>query len=263
MIRTSSHSLRFLTISLCSLYQYQLSFSRVDEEVSEQVVDAIFASFDVILSVNDERRERFDVVEVTSEVSDAFLDRSENVSNLDIENFVVVFDEIVEVVVELVDEIDEILFFSLLKLRFEATLFIFFAWCWRTCSWSLFFESKILSQCLQTIFLQTISWVCCNKRINDEKNAKQLRQKWYWDERRETDEFEAKTSNSERDFAENVVIKISSHSLKLFLTISLSFCCLYHVNAESRKHSRSSESSFSSRLWRACTASNTWGLTPG
>ena len=127
MIRTSSHSLRFLTISLCSLYQYQLSFSRVDEEVSEQVVDAIFASFDVILSVNDERRERFDVVEVTSEVSDAFLDRSENVSNLDIENFVVVFDEIVEVVVELVDEIDEILFFSLLKLRFEATLFIFFA----------------------------------------------------------------------------------------------------------------------------------------
>ena len=131
MIRTSSHSLRFLTISLCSLYQYQLSFSRVNEEASEQVVYAVFANFDVILNVDIERRELFDVSDViaakmTSEV-DEFLDRFEDVTDLEIENFEVVFDEIV---VEIVDEVDkivvEILSFSLLKLRFEASLIIFF-----------------------------------------------------------------------------------------------------------------------------------------
>ena len=71
------------------------------------------------MSVNNERCERFDVADaiaakVASEV-DEFLDRSENVTSLDIENFVVVL-----------SEVDEILSFSLLKFRFEATLSISF-----------------------------------------------------------------------------------------------------------------------------------------
>ena len=125
----------FLTISLCSLYQYQLFFSRVvDEEASEQVVDAVFASFDVILNVDTERREFFDVsdaiaAEVTGGV-DEFLDRFEDVIDLEIENFEVVFDEVVVEIVEIVDEIDEIvveiLSLSLLKLRSEAILTTFF-----------------------------------------------------------------------------------------------------------------------------------------
>ena len=131
MIKTFNHSLMFLTISFCSLYQYQLSFSKVDEEASEQVVDAVFANFDVILSVNTERRELFDVsdvivAKVTSEVNE-FLDRFENVIDLEIENFEIVFDEIV---VEIVDEVDEIvveiLSLSLLKFRLETILIIFF-----------------------------------------------------------------------------------------------------------------------------------------
>ena len=85
----------------------------------------------MILYVESERRDRFDenicfdVAEVTNEI-DEFLICSESVTDLDIENFDVVVDEI--------DEIDEVvivemlfLFFFLLKFRLEATLFIFFA----------------------------------------------------------------------------------------------------------------------------------------
>ena len=100
------------------------------------MIDTIFTNFDVILNVNIEKRERFDDIvdaKMTNEI-DEFLDRFENVIDLDIENFVVVFDEIVveidEIVNKIVDEIvdkivDEILSFSLLKFRFE-TLIIFF-----------------------------------------------------------------------------------------------------------------------------------------
>ena len=134
MIRASSHSLRFLTISLCSLYQYQLSFSRADEEISGQVVDAVFASFGVILGVDTERRKPFGEIicfgvaaEIANEV-DRFLDRFEGVTEPEIENFVVVFDEIVVGIVDEVDEIVvELLSPSLLKLRSEASLTISFA----------------------------------------------------------------------------------------------------------------------------------------
>ena len=53
---------------------------------------------------------------MTNELSDAFLDRFEDVNDLEIENFVVDFDEIVE---KIVDEIVKFLSFSLLKFRFE------------------------------------------------------------------------------------------------------------------------------------------------
>ena len=126
------------------------SFRSLDEnvanEVNEQVVDAIFTRFDTILNVDKERDKRFDKIicfdvatEITNEIS-RFLDRSEEMTNLDIEIFVVVLNEIVEIVDEIVDEIlivdeivDEILSFSLLKLRFEALTIIFFTdfvWCW-------------------------------------------------------------------------------------------------------------------------------------
>ena len=84
-------------------------------------------NFDVDL----ERRERFDEMtdfrsidvdvsnEVDEEVNDAFLDDSENVTDLDIENFVVVLNEIV----------DEILSLSLLKLRLVALTIFSFVWC--------------------------------------------------------------------------------------------------------------------------------------
>ena len=89
--------------------------------------------------------------------------RFENVIDLNIEIFDVVVDEIIDWIV------CEILFFSLLKFRLETTLFIFFVvWCWRKCSWNLFFDSKIFSQCLQTTFWQITFWICCNRRINDE-----------------------------------------------------------------------------------------------
>ena len=96
------------------------------------------------LSINNEKRERIDEMidfrnidvnvsneideKINENVSDAFLDRFENVTNLNIENFdVVVVDEIIdEIVCEIVDEIVEILFFSLLKFRFETFLSIFF-----------------------------------------------------------------------------------------------------------------------------------------
>ena len=83
------------------------------------------------MDVDNGRCKRFDVAdaiaaEVTNEV-DEFLDRSESVTDLEIEVFVVVLSEIDEVVCEIVDEIvDEILSFSLLKFRFEASLIIFF-----------------------------------------------------------------------------------------------------------------------------------------
>ena len=101
--------------------------------MSEQSTDAIFARFDADFDVDIERHERFDDVvdaidvEMTSEINE-FLDRSESVTDLNIENFDVVVDEMIsEVVCEIVDEIVEILSFSLLKLRFEAFLTIFFA----------------------------------------------------------------------------------------------------------------------------------------
>ena len=83
------------------------------------------------MNVNNEKCERFDVVDaivakMTNEINESF-DRFEIVTNLNIENFVVVFDEIVVEIVEIVDKIvDEILFFSLLKFRFETFLIIFF-----------------------------------------------------------------------------------------------------------------------------------------
>ena len=85
----------------------------------------LFTNFDVILNVNKKRCERFDVADaivakMTNEI-DEFLDRFENVTNLNIENFVVVLNEIDEIVDKIVVEI---LFLFLLKFRFE-TLIIF------------------------------------------------------------------------------------------------------------------------------------------
>ena len=88
-------------------------------------------------------------------MSDAFLDSFDDVIDLEIENFEVVFDEVDELNDEMIDEmIDKILSLSLLKFRLEASLIIFFAWCWRTCSCNLLFDSKTSSHCLQTTFLQ-------------------------------------------------------------------------------------------------------------
>ena len=125
------------------------------------------------LGVSNGRRERIDEVigfrsigvdasgGVDEGVSGAFLGSPGGVTGLDIENFGVVVGEVIDgVVCEVVDEIVEILSLSLLKLRLEALTTSFFTglvWCWRRCSWSLFFESKTSSQCLQTAFLQTIS----------------------------------------------------------------------------------------------------------
>ena len=80
----------------------------------------LFTNFDVILNVNKKKCERFDVVDaiaakVTNEI-DEFLDRSEDVTNLNIKNFVVVLSEIVV----------EILFLFLLKFRFETLTISFF-----------------------------------------------------------------------------------------------------------------------------------------
>ena len=92
-----------------------------------QSTDAVFSDFDVILYVESERDERFRVVEVTNQI-DKFLDRSENATDLKIENFVVDFCEIcevdefdVEIVIEML-----LLFLSLLKRDFIAlTIFSF------------------------------------------------------------------------------------------------------------------------------------------
>ena len=134
--------------------------------MSGQLTDAVFAGFGMRLGVDNGRRERIDEVTdfrsigvdasggVGGGVSGAFLGSSGGVTGLDIENFDVVVGEVVGgVVCEVVEVVGEVLFFSLLKLRPEA-LIIFFAWCWRTCSWSLLFDSKVFSQCLQTAFLQ-------------------------------------------------------------------------------------------------------------
>ena len=97
--------------------------------MSGQATDAILASFDVSFDVDTGRCERFDEIicigvaaGVASEV-DGFLGRPEGVIDLDIENFGVVVGEMIS---EVVCEIVEILFFSLLKLRSETSLIIFF-----------------------------------------------------------------------------------------------------------------------------------------
>ena len=222
-------------------WNFVIDFRNIDEDVAneinnEHVVDAIDA-------------------EMTSEINE-FLVCSENVTDLNIEIFDVVFDEMFdEVVCEIVDKIVEILSLFLLKFRLE-TLIIFVAWCWRMCSWNLLFDSKIFSHCLQTTFRQTI-WICCSKRVNDEKNAKHCAHEWYCDEKCETNEFDTKISNFEeknfaKDFAKNATIKIFSHSFKLFLTISLcsfSLYCLYQIIAKSRKHSSNKISKSDSRYW--------------
>ena len=95
-----------------------------------QSTDAVFSDFDVILYVESERDERFRVVEVTNQI-DKFLDRSENATDLKIENFVVDFCEIcevdefdVEIVIEML-----LLFLSLLKRDFIALTIFSFVWC--------------------------------------------------------------------------------------------------------------------------------------
>ena len=95
----------------------------------KRVVDAISTRFDTSFDVDIEKCERFDeiicidvVAKIANEI-DRFLICSGNVTDLDIENFVVVVDEID---FEIVDEIVELLSFFLLKFRFEA-LTIFFA----------------------------------------------------------------------------------------------------------------------------------------
>ena len=240
-------------------WNFKIDFRNFDADVAreidnEHVVDAIFTNFDIISNVNNAKRERFDEIQnicfdvatkITNEINE-FLVCFEIVTNLNIENFDVVVDKMIsEIDCEIVDEICEILFFFLLQFRFETNLFIFFvAWCWRKCSWNLFFESKIFSQCLQTIFLQTIFWICCNNRINDEKHAKQLRHEWYCDEKR-TDETK-KISNFE-NFVKNAMIKTSSHSLKFCLTIS--FCFWYQNNAKSRRQSSNKINKSDFRYW--------------
>ena len=119
--------------------------------VSGQVVDAVSTRFGMILGVGDGRRERFGVVvdAIAAGVAGGvggFLGRSGGVTGLDIENFVVVFGEVVGVVVEVVGEVGEVgvvvevvgevgevLSPSLLKLRPEASLTTSFAtgfvWC--------------------------------------------------------------------------------------------------------------------------------------
>ena len=118
------------------------------------------------------------------------------------------------------------------------------------CSWNLFFESKIFSQCLQTIFLQTISWICYNNRVNDEKNAKQFKHEWYCDERKANETKEKFwIENFAENFAENAMIKIFSHSFRLFLTISFSFCFLYQINAKLRRQSNNRINKSDFRYW--------------
>ena len=97
--------------------------------MNEQIVDAIFTRFDMILNVNNEKRENFDEIicfdvatEITNKINE-FRVVFEDVTNSNIENFVV---EIVEINFEIVDKIVEFLFSFLLKFRFE-TLIIFFA----------------------------------------------------------------------------------------------------------------------------------------
>ena len=103
----------------------------VANEINEQF-DAIFANFDmiftflnIILYVKNEKRDRydenndFDVAKMTNETNNFFV-CFENVTNLNIENFEIVFDKIV------VKIVIEILFLFLLKFRFETFLIIFF-----------------------------------------------------------------------------------------------------------------------------------------
>ena len=90
--------------------------------MSEQSTDAVFARFDVILNVNNEKRERFDVAEVASEINE-FLVCFEDVTDLNIEIFDVVFDEMID---EIVCEIVELLSFFLLKRDFIVLIVSFF-----------------------------------------------------------------------------------------------------------------------------------------
>ena len=60
-------------------------------------------------------------------MNDTFFDSFDDVIDLEIENFEIVFDEIVEIVNEVDKIVVELLSLSLLKLRLEATLIIFFA----------------------------------------------------------------------------------------------------------------------------------------
>ena len=96
--------------------------------MKKRIIDTIFTRFDISFDINIEKCKRFDKIicidvatEITNEI-DKFLICFESVTNLNIENFVVVD----EIDFEIVDKIVEFLFFSLLKFRFE-TLIIFFA----------------------------------------------------------------------------------------------------------------------------------------
>ena len=80
-----------------------------------------------------------------------------------------------------------------------------------------------------------------------------MRHEWYWDEKWEN-EFDVKISNFEKeefakDFVENAVIKIFSHSFRLFLTISLWLCSLNQINTKSRKQSNNRINKSDSRYW--------------
>ena len=99
----------------------------VANEINEQSIDAIFANFDVNLNVNNEKCKRFDkiicfdVAKMTNEINE-FLDCFDDMTNLNNEIFVVFLNEINKIV----EIVVVILFFSLLKFRFETILFIFF-----------------------------------------------------------------------------------------------------------------------------------------
>ena len=127
--------------------------------VRRPLTDAVSTGFGVVSGVGNGRRERFGVVGVAGGVG-GFLDRSGGVTGLDIENFGVVVGEVVDgVVCEVVGEVVEVLSPSLLKLRPEALTISFngLTWCWRICSCSLFFDSKVPSHCLQTALEQMAS----------------------------------------------------------------------------------------------------------
>ena len=92
-----------------------------------KLIDAICANFDVNLNVNNEKYKRFDVADaiaakMTNEINE-FLVCFENVTNLNIEIFEIVFDEIV---VEIVEIVVVFLFFFLLKRDFIVLIISFF-----------------------------------------------------------------------------------------------------------------------------------------
>ena len=98
-------------------WDFEIDFRNFDEkiasEMKKRIVDAIFTRFDISFDVNIERCERFDeiiCIDVATEIANEinrFLICSESVTNLNIENFVVVVDEID---FEIVDEVAELLF---------------------------------------------------------------------------------------------------------------------------------------------------------